>query len=219
VSSTLALSALYLLVELCERVHDVDTDHPEPDVADARLPFALEALELPQGVNLDDEHRVLVGRALPATVAFLGLAYLACALVVAGLPPLSGFLGKVAMLSAALDPGGLAAAVRPSPRFAVWLFGALLIGSGLFATLALARAGIHQFWTATDRPPPRLRVVECAAVAVLLVACAAMAVGADRAMRYASDTARALHRPALYIDAVMAARTVAAPAPVPRAAP
>jgi multicomponent K+:H+ antiporter subunit D len=30
VSSTLALSALYLLVELCEREHDVDTDQPSP---------------------------------------------------------------------------------------------------------------------------------------------------------------------------------------------
>jgi multicomponent K+:H+ antiporter subunit D len=112
-----------------------------------------------------------------------------------GLPPLSGFMGKVAMLSAALDPSGLAAAVRPTPRIAVWVFFALLIFSGLVATLALSREGIQQFWQARDRRPPRLRIVECVAVAVPLLACVAMAVGADRAMRFAGDTARALHRP------------------------
>ena len=213
VSSTLALSALYLLVELCEREHDVDTDQPEPEPeeAHARLPFALDKLELPQGVNLDDDRRALVGRALPAAVVFLGLAYLACALVVAGLPPLSGFLGKVAMLSAALDPAGLAAAVRPSPRGAVWVFFALLIVSGLIATLALSREGIQQFWRARDRRPPRLRIVECIAVAVPLIGCVALAIGARDAMRFATDTARALHRPTLYVQAVTTARPVPPP--------
>ena len=211
-SSTFALSALYLLVELLERVRDVDTDQPEPEPsgAHARLPFALESLELPQGVNLDDDRRAVVGRALPATVAFLGLAYVASALVVAGLPPLSGFLGKVAMLSAAIDPGGLAAG-ETAPRGAAWLFFALLIASGLVATLALSRAGIRQFWTAADRPAPRLRLVEFAAVAILVGSCGALAIGAERAMRYATDTARALHRPSLYVGAVMQA----APRPQP----
>ncbi|MFI4924657.1 MAG: monovalent cation/H+ antiporter subunit D [Vicinamibacteria bacterium] len=211
-SSTLALSALYLLVELCEREHDVDTDQPDPEPgeASARRPFALESIELPPGVNLDDERRAVIGRAMPATVVFLALAYLACALVVAGLPPLSGFLAKVAMLSAALDPAGLAAA-RPAPRTAVWVFFALLILSGLVATLALSREGIKQFWNARDRLPPRLRMVECVAVAIPLLACVAMAAGADRAMRFATDTARALHRPTLYVQAVTTARPVPPP--------
>jgi multicomponent K+:H+ antiporter subunit D len=213
VSSTLALSALYLLVELCEREHDVDADQPEPDPGEprARLPFALESLELPQGVNLDDDRRAIVGRAMPATVVFLALAYLAMALVVAGLPPLSGFLGKVAMLSAALDPAGLAATARPSPRAALWLFFALLIVSGLVATLALSREGIQQFWRTRDRRPPRLRIVECVAVGIPLVCCVALAAGAQDAMRFATDTARALHRPTLYVQAVTTARTVPSP--------
>ena len=208
VSSTLALSALYLLVELGERVHDVDTDHPEHVEAPARLPFALETLELPQGVNLDDDERALVGRVMPPAVVFLGLAYLTCALVIAGLPPLSGFLAKFAMLAAALDPDGLAATVRSSPTPAAWVFMAMLIGSGLLATLALARTGMRQFWSSRERPPPRLRVVEIIAVALPLAGCVALAVGAGAALRYVDDTSRALHRPALYIDAVLGARPV-----------
>ena len=54
-------------------------------------------------VNLDDEEAPLIGRAIPAALAFLGLAFVVCALLIAGLPPLSGFVAKVAMLSALLD--------------------------------------------------------------------------------------------------------------------
>jgi multicomponent K+:H+ antiporter subunit D len=91
------------------------------------------------------------------------------------------------------------------------VFFALLVFSGLVATLALSREGIQQFWHARERRPPRLRIVECVAVAVPLLACVAMAVGADRAMRFATDTARALHRPTLYVEAVVTARPVPPP--------
>jgi multicomponent K+:H+ antiporter subunit D len=36
-------------------------------------------------------------------MAFLGVAFTVCALVTAGLPPLSGFVAKLAMLSALLE--------------------------------------------------------------------------------------------------------------------
>ena len=47
--------------------------------------------------------------ALPGTMPVLGLCFAACALLLAGLPPLSGFVGKFAMLSGMLNPGGLGA--------------------------------------------------------------------------------------------------------------
>ena len=44
------------------------------------------------------------GIAIPATMALLGLGFIGCALVIAGLPPLSGFIAKFALLTAALNP-------------------------------------------------------------------------------------------------------------------
>ena len=50
------------------------------------------------GTNLDDDEKVLVGRVIPATLAFLGMMFVAATLVIAGLPPLSGFIAKLSML-------------------------------------------------------------------------------------------------------------------------
>ncbi|MET0283885.1 MAG: monovalent cation/H+ antiporter subunit D, partial [Polyangiales bacterium] len=78
ISATLAVSALFLLVELLERIGADGTPHwPE--------------LELVPGeeTNLDDQEEALVGREFPVSIALLGLSFLACALLVAGLPPLS----------------------------------------------------------------------------------------------------------------------------------
>ena len=54
----------------------------------------------------EDEGEVdeTVGIAIPATMGMLGLAFIGCALVIAGLPPLSGFIAKFALLTAALNP-------------------------------------------------------------------------------------------------------------------
>jgi len=38
-------------------------------------------------MNLDDKEQALIGQVIPAAVAFLGLAFMACTLVIAGLPP------------------------------------------------------------------------------------------------------------------------------------
>ena len=51
----------------------------------------------------DDEEEDLIGQPIPAAMAFLGLGFIACTLLVAGMPPLSGFVGKLAMLSALVE--------------------------------------------------------------------------------------------------------------------
>jgi multicomponent K+:H+ antiporter subunit D len=140
-------------------------------------------------VNLDDDRRAIVGRAMPATVVFLALAYLALALVVAGLPPLSGFLGKVAMLS------GRARSGRPRRgRATVAARARSGCSSGCWSSPASsprwrcrAKGSSNSGARAIGRPP-RLRVVECIAVAIPLACCVALAPG--RRTRCASQPTR-----------------------------
>jgi multicomponent K+:H+ antiporter subunit D len=208
-SSTLATAALFLIVELVDRSRQAKLDMPATDDADDHLPDFVEG-EPPQDVNLDDEEVALTGRAIPAAIAFLGLAFLFCALVVSGLPPLSGFVGKVAMLSALLDTGLLTGGEARG-----WALFAMIIVSGLLAAMAFVRIGLRHFWAPIDRAAPRLRVVEFAAVALLLGGCTALVVAADPALRYLRATAVSLHEPARYVNAVLAARPADGRRPVP----
>jgi multicomponent K+:H+ antiporter subunit D len=211
-SSTLAVSALFLLIELVERSRQMGADAPLPEIGGEDTPFLFDAAEVaapPEGVNLDDLEQALIGRAMPAAMVFLGLSFVVCALLVAGLPPLSGFVAKFAMLAALLDPGGRGVGLPIG--MARWTFLALLIGSGLASMLALVRAGIRYFWAPQQRPAPQLRMIECVPVAALLASCAALVVGAAPALRYAQAAADALHRPGLYIDAVLSARPLPNP--------
>src|SRR5690606_15604765 len=159
------------------------------------LPIFLDA-EPPAHINLDDDEQSLVGRAIPVALAYLGLAFTVCGLIIAGLPPLSGFVGKLAMLLALLDLQSRSA----------WTLFALLIGSGLMASMALIRIGMRHFWSSEERPPLRLHVFETLPVALLLSACVLLAVRSEPALAYLRDTAAALHNPAGYIDAVMSAK-------------
>ncbi|MCW5660357.1 MAG: monovalent cation/H+ antiporter subunit D [Burkholderiaceae bacterium] len=196
-SSTLAGCALFLLVELLERARQVELGPQQVDDGADALPAFADA-EPPPGANLDDYEVALIGRAIPAALAFLGVAFALCALVIAGLPPLSGFVGKLAMLTALTDVGGTAA----------WGLFALLIVSGLLAALALVRVGIRHFWTTQDRPAPHLRVIETLPIGLLLAAAILLVVNGDRALAATRATAEALHQPSGYIGAVLGAQPV-----------
>ena len=152
VSSTLALSALFLLAELIERSRSANDIALEED-AD-QLPKALESLHPVPGTNLDDEQKALVGQVIPWTMAFLGLSFIACALLIIGMPPLSGFLGKLTLISALLNPLGLDVAKDEAIRGDSWTLVALLIVSGLASLFAFVRVGIKRFWTPQERPSP-----------------------------------------------------------------
>ncbi|MEO7952480.1 MAG: monovalent cation/H+ antiporter subunit D, partial [Polaromonas sp.] len=212
-SSTLAISALFLLTDLIDRWRN-DGASPAP-YRDDDAPFLTPELVPTAGVNLDDHQEVLTGRVIPAAVALLGLAFLACTLVIAGLPPLSGFVGKFAMLTALLNPLGLGVPAEQPLGSAGWLLLALLIGSGLLALMALTRAGILHFWATYDRAAPQLRVMEGLPIALLLGACVALTLQAGPVMRYMQATAETLHTPARYVQAVMSAQPVTRPAEHP----
>jgi multicomponent K+:H+ antiporter subunit D len=209
-SSTLGVSALFLLIELIDRTR-LDAMSAPVDEGDY-VPFSTDEAVPSAGTNLDEEEEALIGRAIPAAMAFLGLSFIACTLLIAGMPPLSGFVGKVLMLSALLNPLGMGTVDAVRPGGEGWVLLALLIVSGLTALIALSRSGIRYFWAyPEDRPAPRLRVVECLPIGLLLVVCVVLTMRADPVMRYLQATADALHTPTEYIASVLATRPVPGP--------
>ena len=212
-SSTLALCALFLITDLVERSREADEPLPPADLDDEPLPFPIDMLLHEQDTNLDEQEDALIGRAIPAAMAFLGAAFIACALLIAGLPPLSGFIGKVAMLTALFNPYGLTESVA-SIRPAGWALLILLVLSGLLALIAFSRAGIRFFWAPQDRPAPRLRVIESLPISFLLLLCLLLVVRAEPVLGYTHRTAHGLHQPDGYVDAVMAATVRPAPGPL-----
>lgn len=122
----------------------------------------------------------------------LGLVFLISAVGAAGLPPLSGFIGKVLMLQGA-----------GTAPIAAW-FWACVLGSGLLATFVLARAGGSLFWkthgTAVGSP---MHVGDRTALAVLAVAGLFWIVGAGSAAQFTTATAQQLSQPRIYSDAVL----------------
>ena len=183
VSSTLGLSAFFLLIELVERGREPGADM----IAVTRELYGDEG-------DLDDSAEV--GIAVPVTMGFLGLAFIGCTLIISGLPPLSGFIAKFALLSAAL---GSTSAVSS----ASWAFLTVLILAGFAAVVSLTRAGIQAFWASSERTVPRVRLIELAPVIVLLLLCGVQTIQAGPVMRYMRATAQSLHVPDDYIRGVL----------------
>jgi multicomponent K+:H+ antiporter subunit D len=134
-----------------------------------------------------------------------------CALLVAGLPPLSGFLAKLSLLTAVLGSEGGVNATGGNVSAAGWLILALLLLSGFAATVSLVRAGIRHLWSTGRGSAPNLKGAEAAAVVVLLASCVVLTVFAEPVMRYTNATAAGLHAPRPYIDSVLS--TPARPRP------
>lgn len=196
ISSTLAIGALFLLIELMER---------EQGSLATVLALTADVYGLAEEDSGEDEEAV--GPAIPATMTILGLCFVACTLLLSGLPPLSGFIGKFSLLSAALNPFGLGQSGQIS-GFA-WGFTTILIVSGLATLIALVRVGIHTFWTTVDDSVPKVLAVEIVPVLALITLTMLLTVQAQPVMRYMEATARALHQPQIYIDGVMGAPRVA----------
>ena len=185
-SSALAIGAFFLLIELLERGRDIGADV---------LAVTLEAFGDGEEDDEDDDE---IGIPIPATMAVLGLSFLCCALVLAGLPPLSGFVAKFAMLSGILNPGGLGRApeaINPGG----WALLVALVLSGLATVIAMTRAGIRIIWAGSGRPVPRVGVIEIAPVLLLLGLCIGLTAGAGPVMRYMQFAAAALHAPQDYV--------------------
>lgn len=162
-------------------------------------------------VDLVIRWRGMEGDAIVPTPAFAGLAlagflFLAAGVALAGLPPLSGFIGKLLILDAALS----------SPlSMTIW---ATVLVTSLLAVIALARAGSTVFWKHDASPPPPRerdapRLVEAAPALFLLAVLAALTVGAGAATRYTQATAAQVLDREGYIGAVLGPKAIAGEAP------
>lgn len=205
-SSSLSAAAFFLLIDIIERWRNAGRSIAPHEMA-GRAPFLSEDLKAQEDVNLDDEQQALYGRAIPAGVAFLGLGFVACTLLIAGLPPLSGFIGKFAMLAGLLE--------GPMQRTG-WIFMALILVSGFLTLVAFSRAGIRYFWTRPNAALPPLPALEVLSLGLLLASCVALTVAAEPVMQHARATADALARPALYRNAVLGARQIPGPTQLPK---
>jgi len=142
-----------------------------------------------------------------------GLLFLVAAVSLAGLPPLSGFIGKLLLLDA----------VPAGPRtFWIWL---LVLSTSFMMLVGLARAGTRLFWRVEPWPDaghhtleaytPEQEVVhapsrplETAAVVLLLAYGVALVLSAAPVLEYTRATAVQLQAPADYVEHVRAATPV-----------
>jgi multicomponent K+:H+ antiporter subunit D len=193
VSSTLSTAAFFMLIELVERAREPGAD---------LLAVTIEAYGDERdevGEPEDEEVRVV----MPGALAVLGVSFGCIALLLAGLPPLAGFVAKFSMLTGMLNLNGLGGAAEIPGR--TWLLVALVILSGLAALVAMMRTGIRTFWAPLETIVPRVLVVEVAPVLALLAICLAMTLGAGTIVRYTDAAARSLNDPASYIQGVLGA--------------
>ncbi|MGE4336020.1 MAG: monovalent cation/H+ antiporter subunit D [Pigmentiphaga sp.] len=199
VAATLACSALFLLVELLERTRTFGANV---------LALTLEAFQAEGAVDKAEVPEVdEVGKPIPMGMAFLGLTFVIACLIVAGLPPLVGFLSKFALLASVLEVGQQTV-VMATPA---WILIALLFISSLAALLSMSRAGIRVFWAPAELASPRLHLAEAGPVAALILVAVALTVGAGPATAYLGATAEQLYQPEHYSRAVIAKTAVPPP--------
>ncbi|SEK40561.1 multisubunit potassium/proton antiporter, PhaD subunit [Pseudoxanthomonas sp. GM95] len=130
----------------------------------------------------------LPGRTVP------GVLFLIAAVAVAGLPPLSGFLGKVALLAS-------------TPVAHTGLVWSTVLLSSLMVIIGVSRAGVRLFWRVPAQiheagpvNPAPARPAETAAAIVLLTCVVGMSVFAEPLLTYADATAQQLLDTAGYVD-------------------
>ena len=143
-------------------------------------------------------HLELLVDAPVAGAALIAGLFMVAAIAMTGLPPLSGFIGKLMVLNAAFDEG---------PNTWVW---ALVLGFSLISVVGFARAGAILFWKAqaeeapdgdTERAAPA--ALSYVAVGGLLAMLVLHTAFAGLMYDYTTATAEQLFAPDDYISTVL----------------
>ncbi|GGC06173.1 monovalent cation/H+ antiporter subunit D [Oxalicibacterium flavum] len=187
--STLAAGAFMLLIELIERIRK-----PGASV----LALTMEAFAV------DETPEETAGVGIPGALAFLGLAFAGCALVITGMPPLSGFIAKFGMFHALLHPDDPNILISGT----TWALMALIVFSGLCGIIALMRFGVRTFWASGTITAPKLHVTEVASITLLLLLCIVLTLKAGPMFDYLQRTSADLHRPNHYVEQIRSTPTV-----------
>ncbi len=130
-----------------------------------------------------------------AQPALLGTLFILAGTAIVGMPPFSGFIGKLLLLQAASSNAHL---------LAVWT---VVLLSSVLTLFAFSRAGSALFWkTMPPEPaehPHSARFLAALPCVGLLAISIALSVWAGPAVRFTDDAARQLLNPQGYIEAVL----------------
>ncbi|WP_252503925.1 Na+/H+ antiporter subunit D [Sporosarcina sp. Marseille-Q4943] len=130
---------------------------------------------------------------LMKTHAPLGWFYLIAAFGLAGIPPLSGFIGKLLIAQGAFQAGNIWGSI-------------IILASSLIVLLSVIRIFIYAFWgepvelPKTKRKPYKRMMLPTIVLVVLSVF---YGVGTEWIIPYVTDATDVLLQPSIYIDAVL----------------
>jgi multicomponent K+:H+ antiporter subunit D len=127
---------------------------------------------------------------------FVAALFFAAAIAMAGMPPLSGFVGKLLVMTSARG------------HDQVWLIWGVILVTSLVAMVGFARAGSMVFWKTTDGvavkgegPPVQYLALTATCGLIGLVVLSTLAAGSM--LEFLTATAAQLYTPAFYVNAVL----------------
>lgn len=128
------------------------------------------------------EDRFVKSRAM-AQPRLLAFGFIIAALAIIGLPPLSGFVGKVLIMRAAESTAEI-----------IWIWPLILVSS-LVVLVSLSRAGTTLFWRVTSAPASdeKAHKFEIAAIVLLLAASPLLVIFGGPVTSFTADAAHQLH--------------------------
>lgn len=128
----------------------------------------------------------------------LSVYFFIAAIALVGMPPLSGFFGKILLLKA-----------TPSGAAQIWLWTIILVGS-LAMIIAFGRTGSTLFWRVTDLKDskPKVAISSWVSISSLMLLTIALVVFAEPVLVYLADLSVQVIDPTRYLNAVLSTEVV-----------